>query len=384
MQKPTEPFRHCWVRFKSYQRDCPHHGFNEVQLLTTFFRGLDLTYQTALDTDSKGNFNTMNQEEAVRLIENLATSNSTKNTDYQRRKLANALGKEQLDDVKAELDSVNKLLRKQVSFAEDVEAIETDEERYEERVSCVGGFQRLGNQNGNMNFYGNSQRSNYNQNSQFQKPFSNSNYSKNKNLNNSFYQNSPPPTQESKIEAMLDSVLEGQQRLTVDFNGKIDAAYNSLNVKFDTLSTHVKKLETQVIHTAEAIQRQEALIKGREEDLIRHHINAIAVDEFWQVDEDEELQEGEFEVESSMSIGSSHWCRPTPNDSHRSTWEDDYRSMFEIPYRSTKSTESTATNRPVQVMIHAEFAARHPNPLRPFIDRSHDDDIDRQPQPDID
>ncbi|KAL0695313.1 hypothetical protein Bca4012_062493 [Brassica carinata] len=162
MQKPTEPFRHCWVRFNSYQRDCPHHGFNEVQLLNTFFRGLDLTYQTALDTASEGNFNTMNPEEAVRLIENLATSNSTKNTDYERRKLANALGKEQLDDVRAKLDSVNKFRRKQVSFAENEEAIETDEERYEEEVNYIGGFQRFGNQNANRNFYGNSQRSNYN------------------------------------------------------------------------------------------------------------------------------------------------------------------------------------------------------------------------------
>ncbi|KAL0734099.1 hypothetical protein Bca4012_010309 [Brassica carinata] len=165
----------------------------------------------ALDTASKGNFNTRNPEEAVRLIENF---------------------------------------RKQVNFAEDVEAIGTDEEGYEEEVNFIGGSRRFGNQSGNRNFYGNSQRSNYNQNSQYQKPFSNSNYNNNKNLNNSFYQNPPPSTQESKIEAMLDSVLEGQQRLTVDFNGKIDAAYNSLNVKFDTLSTHVKKLETQVIQTA--------------------------------------------------------------------------------------------------------------------------------------
>ena len=39
---------------------------------------------------------------------------------------------------------------------------------------------------------------------------------------NSFYQKPPPLTQESKIEAMLDKVLEGQQSMTVDFNGKID------------------------------------------------------------------------------------------------------------------------------------------------------------------
>ena len=66
---------------------------------------------------------------------------------------------------------------------------------------------------------------------------------------NSSYQKPPPQTQERKIKAMLDRVLEGQQNLTVDFNGKIDFVYNNLNIKFETLSTHLKKLEMQVVQT---------------------------------------------------------------------------------------------------------------------------------------
>ena len=46
---------------------------------------------------------------------------------------------------------------------------------------------------------------------------------------------------------MIDKVLEGQQSMTVDFNGKIDSVYTNLNTKFETLSTHVKKLEMQVV-----------------------------------------------------------------------------------------------------------------------------------------
>ena len=65
----------------------------------------------ALDTASEGNFNTRNPEEGLRLIQNLASSNSTKNTDFERRKSA-TLGKEEMDDVKAKLDSVHKLLKK--------------------------------------------------------------------------------------------------------------------------------------------------------------------------------------------------------------------------------------------------------------------------------
>ena len=49
----------------------------------------------------------------MRLIENLASNNSTKNTDFERRKSAAILGKEEMDEVNAKLDSVDKLLRKQ-------------------------------------------------------------------------------------------------------------------------------------------------------------------------------------------------------------------------------------------------------------------------------
>ena len=130
--EPTKSFKRSWIRFKSYQRDCPDHGFNEVQLLSTFFRGIALAYPMALDSASDGNFNTRNLEEAVRLIENLASSNITKNTDFERKKLAPALGKEQLGDVKANLDSVHKLLKKQISFAEDVEVVDVDSDMEEE------------------------------------------------------------------------------------------------------------------------------------------------------------------------------------------------------------------------------------------------------------
>ena len=248
-----QSFRSSRIRFKSYQRDCPHHEFNEVPLISTFFRGIAVQYQMALNASSKGNFNTRNPEEAVRLIENLASNNSTKNTDFERRKSAAILRKEHMDEVKAKLDYVHKLLRKHACLIEDADAVDTEDRvGVEEDVNFISGagFQRSGNQSGNGNFYGNGQRSNFNQSSQYQKPYS-QNYSSNNNRSygNSSYQKPPPHTQESKIEAMLDRVLEGQQNLTLDFNGKIYSVYNNLNTKFETLSTHVNKLEMQVVQT---------------------------------------------------------------------------------------------------------------------------------------
>ncbi|KAL1188529.1 hypothetical protein V5N11_005955 [Cardamine amara subsp. amara] len=73
IQGPTYAFKDAWVRYRAYQRDCPHHGFSKVQLLGTFFRGVDWRYQVALDSTSNGNFNTRSPREAEALIDNLAS-----------------------------------------------------------------------------------------------------------------------------------------------------------------------------------------------------------------------------------------------------------------------------------------------------------------------
>ena len=108
--------------------------------------------------------------------------------------------------------------------------------------------------------------------------------------------------------------------MTLDFNEKIDSVYTNLNKKFETLSSHVKKMEIQVVQTGDAIRRHEASTRGVGDDVMKHHVNTIIEDDFWQVVKEEKLQEGDFEVESWMSFGGSHWCRSTPNTEHRSTY----------------------------------------------------------------
>ena len=139
----------------------------------------------ALDTASERNFNTRNLVEALRLIENLANSSSTKNTDIERKKSVASLGKGQMDEVRAKLVVVHEILRKQVCSAEGEEAVDMEGE---EDVNYIGGtgFRISGNQGGNKNFFGNGQSSN--QSSQFQKPFSNNS----RGYGNSFYQNPRP------------------------------------------------------------------------------------------------------------------------------------------------------------------------------------------------
>ncbi|XP_024014751.1 uncharacterized protein LOC112088577 [Eutrema salsugineum] len=290
-QDPTEAFKASWVRFKSYQRDCPHHGFSDVQLLGIFFRGIDWRYQMALDAASNGNFNTRYPEEAVELIENLASSNSTKNADLERKKQAGNMDRSQIAEVKAKLDSVHSLLvgKKSVRFAQEVESFEPEDAAEEEDVNFVSGSgfqgQRFGNQQGNRsysgNYSGNNQRNTFNSNQnfsgytpkpQYQKPFSNNSFSRNYST-----PSSQPQNPDNEMKSMLEQILEGQQKLTVDFNGKMDALYLDLNGKIEALNTHVKQLDTQVAQTAGSVKRQEGFLPGKTDTNPRHHCRAITL-----------------------------------------------------------------------------------------------------------
>ena len=57
--------------------------------------------------------------------------------------MATVFGKEHMDEVKAKLDSVHKLLKKQLSFVEDVEAVEAvdvdNEKGDQEDVNFISG-----------------------------------------------------------------------------------------------------------------------------------------------------------------------------------------------------------------------------------------------------
>ncbi|KAF3529363.1 hypothetical protein DY000_02040694 [Brassica cretica] len=113
----------------------------------------------------------------------------------------------------------------------------------------------------------------------------------------------------------------------------------------------------QVVQIGDPIKRQEASTRGVGDDVMKHHVNAIIEDDFWQVVKEEKLQEGDFEVER------------TPE------------------HRSTTPTESTASCNAVKILTHEEFAAKQPHPpshVYVRIDRHADTPIDRQTAATID
>ena len=133
--------------------------------------------------------------------------------------------------------------------------------------------------------------------------------------------------------------------------------------------------------------RQEASTRGVGDDVMKHHVNAIIENDFWQVVKEEKLQEGDFEVKSLMSFGGSHCCRSTPDTEHRSIYTNTNRSTRTPEHRTTTPTESTASCNAVTILTHEEFTAKHPHPHSPDkvrIDRHANNNIDRQSEANID
>ena len=75
-------------------------------------------------------------------------------------------------------------------------------------------------------------------------------------------------------------------------------------------------LDTQVSQTAKAVKKQEALVKEKAMETERHQVNTISDNDLGEVLEQEKLEEDAFLVKSSVSIGSSYWCQPTPTTEH--------------------------------------------------------------------
>jgi len=84
-QAPVESLRASWLRFMSYQRECPQHGFQEIQLINIFYKGIDKQYQNQLDAASSCNFMTITISEALLLITNALTCLSTQGFDKEQR-----------------------------------------------------------------------------------------------------------------------------------------------------------------------------------------------------------------------------------------------------------------------------------------------------------
>nr|GEX21508.1 hypothetical protein [Tanacetum cinerariifolium] len=69
-QKFDESFHEAWERYKDLLRACPHHGFNELHQLDTFYNALNPADQDSLSAAAGGNLLEKSPQDALTIIEN--------------------------------------------------------------------------------------------------------------------------------------------------------------------------------------------------------------------------------------------------------------------------------------------------------------------------
>ncbi|KAF2607118.1 hypothetical protein F2Q68_00043045 [Brassica cretica] len=82
-------------------------------------------------------------------------------------------------------------------------------------------------------------------------------------------------THRSKLESMIGQVLKRLQKMSAVLDERLDSVYSDLHNKFETLSDHVKKLDSQVAHNAGFVRRDEGFLPGKTDTNPRRQVCAV-------------------------------------------------------------------------------------------------------------
>lgn len=82
-------------------------------------------------------------------------------------------------------------------------------------------------------------------------------------------------THEGRVEFIFGEVLKGQQKMSENFDVRLDSMYSSLNEKFEGFSAHLKKVDSQVVHYDGLLSREEG--PGRTDTNPRHPVNIVTL-----------------------------------------------------------------------------------------------------------
>ncbi|KFK23830.1 hypothetical protein AALP_AAs44826U000100 [Arabis alpina] len=307
-----------------------------------WLKQLEPGHQMTLDSASNRDFKTRSRADCLMLIKNVASRNNTKKIDQERRQEGGITGRVEIAEVKAKIDSVHNLLvgRKAVHFAPEVNTFFQDKDM-EQDINYINqnGYpnQRFGNQSENLGYNGYNQKSSFSGNpsspsyverslyhkGDYQKQYGSNNNQRS--YGSSSYQPVPAKSSESDTKAMLDQILEGQQKMTVNFDGKMDILYTNLNGKNEAMNIRMKKPDTQVAQTAENVRRQEGFLPAKTDTNPKQHdVAAITTRsrkvikplqrnelKIEKMEELEDVEEEELFVPDFVSIDTPNECRST-------------------------------------------------------------------------
>ncbi|KAF3550523.1 hypothetical protein DY000_02008124 [Brassica cretica] len=78
-----------------------------------------------------------------------------------------------------------------------------------------------------------------------------------------------------RVKFWLNQAFMGNCKMATDLNGKRDIIYIELMRKFDALSEHIKRLDSQVAENATAIRRETGRLPGRTDANPKRQVNAV-------------------------------------------------------------------------------------------------------------
>ncbi|XP_022568469.2 uncharacterized protein LOC106424536 [Brassica napus] len=305
-QRGLEGFLDAWERFRSYLSQCPHHGFNNESLLSTFYRGVLPKFKSQLDTASNGNFLGRTVEDALELLENMTQSDSVYNDEYDRRDRGG--GGEDMTtkrELKALQDKIDMLLsektkKEELHMVAEVDRVECQEDMY--YVNAQGTWYKkepdyqYQNNYQQKPFYNNQQKpfNNYQPRPFYNnqpKPFYNNNqggYQPKQNFPPGFSPkpsqpaqdqagSSTQPPQESSTEAMLKQLLEGQARSEKQLGYELKNLHNKIDGNYHDLNNKFKALENQFVSMTASSSRQQGSLPGKPEQNPKETIKAITL-----------------------------------------------------------------------------------------------------------
>ncbi|XP_013624420.1 PREDICTED: uncharacterized protein LOC106330511 [Brassica oleracea var. oleracea] len=236
-QRNLEGFSEAWERFRSCWSQCLHHGFTKESLLSTFYRGVLPKFRSQLDTGSNGFFLGRTEEDAEKLVENMAHSDSVYNDEHDRSNRGSG-GDDQ--NTRKELKALQDKLDNLLSDRAKQEKVNSIGEQKQEGIDVVNEVDGLEGQeelcfvNANETWYKKEPKFQYHNNYQ-QKLFYNNQQGGCQSTQGQVGSSTSSP-QESSINTMLKQILESQNNTAKSIGDelkilhtKIDGNYNDLN-----------------------------------------------------------------------------------------------------------------------------------------------------------
>ncbi|CAM8987122.1 unnamed protein product [Rhodiola kirilowii] len=301
-----------WERYKEYQRICPHHNLDHLQVFQTFYHGVDSASRLALDTASGGAIMELEPHEGFAVIGKI-----TKNYFMWGSERGNPRRRHERHEVKAVSTSDYDALRKDFdSLSDEVFKLKHPEkepsttqgcdicEVYEHETNSCPLVQRDVHRQGyeDVNFVGGNQGRDYggstNQGQSSQANYTTPKFSsgwrnhpnfsyKTTNPTRPDFGSTPPgfgpkPTQSNQAfqprnqyqtPSQPSNELSGVEAMFA----KLLTNQDKMQAQIERMETHNKMLETQIAQQADSSTRVPGKLLARPDQGNREHCNAVTL-----------------------------------------------------------------------------------------------------------